>query len=75
MFEIQVQTLGNFWREREYLTRESHAGFKGRREEIRQQIADQIPLFGFYQNLLRWLFQNPEGPVPAFPGVSVSLVD
>lgn len=75
MFEIQIQTLGNFWREREHLTRESHAGFKGRREQIRQQIAEDVPLFGFYQSLLKWLFQNPDGPIPAFSGVTVSLVD
>ncbi len=75
VFEIQVQPLGNFWREREFLTRESHAGFKNRREQIRQQIAAHIPLFSFYQDLLIWLFQNPDGPAPAFPGVSVALVD
>lgn len=75
IFEIQVQTLGNFWREREHLTRESHAGFKSRREEIREQIAEQVPLFAFYQNLLRWLFQNPDGHVPVFPGVTVALID
>lgn len=75
MFEIQVQPLGNFWREREYLTRESHAGFKNRREQIRQQVASHIPLFGFYQELLIWLFQHPDGPAPVFPGVTVALVD
>jgi ppGpp synthetase/RelA/SpoT-type nucleotidyltranferase len=74
MFEIQVQPLGNFWREREHLTRESHAGFKSRREQVRQRVAEQIPLFGFYQELLRWLFQDPESAAPVFPGVSVSVV-
>jgi hypothetical protein len=73
MFEIQVQPLGNFWREREHLTRESHAGFKSRREQVRRQVADHIPLFGFYQDLLKWLFQNPEGPAPTFPRVSVAV--
>lgn len=75
MFEIQVQPLGNFWREREHLTRESHAGFKSRREQVRRQVADHIPLFGFYQDLLKWLFQNPEGPIPTFPRISVSVSD
>lgn len=75
IFEIQVQPLSNFWREREYLTRESHAGFKNRREQVRHQIGVQVPLFGFYQELLKWLFQNPEGPAPTFPGVTVSLVE
>jgi hypothetical protein len=75
MFEVQVQPLGNFWREREHLTRESHAGFKSRREEIRQQVAERIPLFRFYQNLLRWLIQLPDAPAPTFPGVSVLVTD
>ena len=74
-FEIQVQPLGNFWREREHLTRESHAGFKSRREQVRHQVADHIPLFAFYQALLKWLFQDPEGPAPTFPRVSVSVTD
>jgi hypothetical protein len=71
MFEVQVQPLSNFWREREHLTRESHAGFKSRREEIRLQVAEQIPLFRFYQSLLRWLIQLPDSAAPTFPGVSV----
>lgn len=75
MFEVQVQPLGNFWREREHLTRESHAGFKSRREEIRSQVAHRIPLFRFYQSLLRWLVQLPDTPPPAFAGVSVILTD
>jgi hypothetical protein len=74
-FEIQIQPLRNFWRERELLTRESHAGFKSRREQIRNQVAEQIPLFRFYQSLLRWLVQNPDGPAPVFPGVSVAVTD
>ena len=75
MFEVQVQPLGNFWREREHLTRESHAGFKSRREEVRQQVAERIPLFRFYQNLLRWLIQLPDSPAPTFSGVSVRVTD
>lgn len=75
VFEIQVQPLSNFWREREHLTKESHTGFKSRREQVREQIAQHLPLFGFYQRLLKWLFQNLDGPVPEFPGVTVTLVD
>jgi hypothetical protein len=75
MFEIQIQPLANFWSEREHLTRESHAGFKSRREQIRQQVAEQIPLFRFYQNLLRWFFQNPESPAPVFSGVSLAITE
>jgi ppGpp synthetase/RelA/SpoT-type nucleotidyltranferase len=75
VFEIQIQPLSNFWREREFLTRESHAGFKNRREEVRRQVAQHVPLFGFYQELLQWLFQSPDAPAPEFSGVTVSVVD
>jgi hypothetical protein len=74
-FEIQIQPLGNFLHERELLTKESHAGFKSRREELREQIAEKLPLFGYYLRLLRWLFSGTEGPPPMLPGVSVELVD
>lgn len=74
LFEIQIQPLRNFWREREYLTRESHAGFKSRREQVREQVCQQNPLFGFYQQLLRWLFQSQEDcPAPEFRNVSVVI--
>lgn len=75
MFEIQVQPLRNFLREREFLTKESHAGFKANRERVRAQIAEKVPLFGFYQALLRWLFLNPDAPAPEYPGVTVHLVE
>jgi hypothetical protein len=75
MFEVQVQPLWNYQQEREFLTRESHAGFKARREELRNQIANQIPLFGFYRNLLRWLFLSPDEVVPAYPSVRIVLHD
>ena len=39
MIEVQVQPLANYQQERERLTRESHAGFKSRREALRNQIA------------------------------------
>ena len=41
--EVQVQPLWNYHQEREYLTRESHAGFKERRETLRNQVADAHP--------------------------------
>lgn len=74
-FEIQIQPLRNFWREREVLTRESHAGFKSRREEARNQVAEQVPLFRFFGSLVKWLVQTPDTPVPEFPGVSVLVTD
>ncbi len=73
VFEIQVQPLGKFMREREFLTRESHSGFKSRREEIRNQVAEQIPLFRYFRDLLRWLFLDAHGAPPEFSGVRIVL--
>jgi hypothetical protein len=75
MFEVQVQPLWNYHQEREHLTRESHAGFKGRREALRNQIASAVPLFGFYRDLLRWLFLSPAEPAPTFEAVEILLHD
>jgi hypothetical protein len=73
MIEVQVQPLANFHQEREHLTRESHAGFKARRETLRNQVADAVPLFGFYRDLLRWLFLSPSEPAPTFEAVEIVL--
>ena len=72
---MQVQPLWNYHQEREYLTRESHAGFKERRETLRNQVADAIPLFGFYRDLLRWLFLSPAEPAPSFEAVEIIVRD
>jgi hypothetical protein len=74
-FEIQVQPLSNFLHERERLTRESHASFKSTRERVRDEVAERLPLFGFYRALLRWLFQDPTSEPPHHEGVDVVLVD
>jgi hypothetical protein len=73
--EVQVQPLWNYHQEREYLTRESHAGFKERREMLRNQVAGAIPLFGFYRDLLRWLFLSPDEPAPTFEAVEILVRD
>ena len=73
MMEIQVQPLWNYQQEREFLTRESHAGFKAKREMLRNQIADTNPLFGFYRNLLRWLFLSPDEPPPLYENVKLTI--
>lgn len=73
--EIQIQTLSNFLYERELLTKESHTSFRAQREQVRNQVAEQIPLFRFYRDLLRWLFLNPQAPPPVYPGVTLSLVE
>ncbi|MBI3071173.1 MAG: hypothetical protein HYY84_03495 [Deltaproteobacteria bacterium] len=73
-FEIQVQPLQNYMKERERVTKESHAFFKTRREAIRDEVAASFPLFGFYRDVLTWLFRSPDEPPPRFPGVSVKLL-
>jgi ppGpp synthetase/RelA/SpoT-type nucleotidyltranferase len=73
--EIQIQPLRNFWREREVLTRESHAGFKSRREEARNQVADHVPLFRFFRALLKALVQSSDAPIPEFSGVTVVVTE
>jgi hypothetical protein len=75
MLEIQVQPMTNYHRERERLTRESHAGFKAQREELRHAIAVAQPLFGFYHDLLRWLFMAPTEQPPRFPSVRIVVLD
>ena len=75
MIEVQVQPLWNYHQEREYLTRESHAGFKERREALRNQIARTVPLFGFYRDLLRWLFLSPAEPAPTFESVEIVVIE
>jgi hypothetical protein len=70
-FELQIQAMSNYHRERERLTRESHTGFKRSRESVRQQIAADLPLFGFYQALLRWLFQSSAAEPPTFDNIDI----
>lgn len=71
--EIQIQTLDIYLREQELLTRESHTAFKENREKIRHQVADQLPLFGFYVKLLKWLFINPNEPPPELEGLNIVI--
>ena len=70
-----MQPLSNFLHERERLTRESHQGFKATRERIRDEVAQRIPLFGFYRALLKWLLLDPTGEPPTHEGVEVLLGD
>jgi hypothetical protein len=74
-FEIQIQPLRNFLHEREQLTTESHSGFKAQREQVRDEIAKQIPLFGFYRDLLQWLFADGDGKPPTFKGIRVEVLE
>lgn len=74
-FELQLQPLDNYYRERDRLTQESHAAFKSRREALRDRVAQKLPLFGFYRDLLRWLFIHPQTPPPDYPRVEILLED
>jgi hypothetical protein len=73
LFEIQIQPLSNYFREREKLTRESHSAFKANRESIRNRLAQNYPLMGYYRDLLRWLFVDPEDTPPHHPNVEIHL--
>jgi hypothetical protein len=73
--EIQAQPLRNYLLEREKLTQESHAGFKSRREQLRDRVTRGMPLFGYYRDLLQWLFRTPNAEPPQFPGVVLELRD
>lgn len=76
-FEIQIQPQRNYFREQEYLTRESHAGFKARRELVREEVAAKLPLFGFCQALLKWLFMAEVSldAAPQYPGATIRITD
>jgi hypothetical protein len=74
-FEIQIQPLRNYLRERELLTKESHTSFKARREQVRNEVSRKYPLFRFYQDLLRWLFLNPDNTPPVYEKISLRISD
>ena len=38
-------------------------------------VAVAIPLFGFYRDLLRWLFLSPDEPAPTFDAVEIVVRD
>ncbi len=72
-FEIQVQTLRNHYLERSLIAAESHEEFKARREALRNDVARRVPLFGYYRDLLHWLFCSPEAQPPSHPQVLLDL--
>jgi hypothetical protein len=74
-FEIQVQPLRNYYRERERATGESHDMHKAQREAVRDEVAARIPLFGFTRDLLKWLFGGRDGDAPSHPRVRLRVED
>lgn len=58
LFEIQVQPLGNYHLEIDHMAGPSHRSFKLGRDKMRDDIAQHIPMYGFYRDLLRMLFTD-----------------
>lgn len=69
--EVQIQPLDNHVQELQRLTEQSHDAFKARRENLRDEVARNVPLFGYYQQLLRWMFSRPDDPAPQSENVEV----
>lgn len=60
LFEIQVQPLSNYYLELDHMSGPSHRSFKLRRDAMRAELSERIPLYGFYRDLLRMLFMEDE---------------
>jgi ppGpp synthetase/RelA/SpoT-type nucleotidyltranferase len=58
LFEIQVQPLSNYYLELDHMSGPSHRSFKLRRDSLRAELAEHIPLYGFYRDLLKMLFME-----------------
>lgn len=72
-FEVQVQPLRNYLEERERLSQESHTSFRNRREDLRKKVSEMVPLYGYYRELLQWLFLRPDGTPPQHPRLTLEL--
>jgi len=55
VIEIQIQTEANYELELNHLSGTSHVTFSEKRRELRRRLAEEIPLYGDFQALLRWL--------------------
>lgn len=58
LIEIQVQPLVNYYLELDHMSGPSHRSFKTKRDELRDEVARQIPLYSFYRDLLKMLFME-----------------
>jgi hypothetical protein len=56
LFEIQFQPLSNYYLELDHMAGPSHKSFKIVRDSMREDLVQQIPLYGFYRDLLKMLF-------------------
>lgn len=60
LFEVQVQPLNNYYLELDHMSGPSHSSFKLKRDQMRDQVAERIPLYGFYRDLLKMLFMGTD---------------
>lgn len=60
LFEIQVQPLDNYYLELDHMSGPSHSSFKIKRDAMRDQVAQCIPMYGFYRDLLKMLFMGTD---------------
>jgi hypothetical protein len=60
LFEIQVQPLVNYYLEVDHMAAPSHRSFKQQRDALRDEVAQRVPLYGFYRELLKMLFLERE---------------
>lgn len=60
LFEIQVQPLVNYYLEIDHMAAPSHRSFKQQRDALRDEVAQRVPLYGFYRDLLKMLFLEKE---------------
>ena len=74
LLEIQVQPLTNYYLELDHMAGPSHHSFKLRRDRIRAEIAERIPLYGFYRALLRRMFVE-RGDSFDFENAAVRFID
>jgi hypothetical protein len=72
-FEVHIQPIANFYREREVLADQNQASFNALRAALRNEVADRLPLLGFYRDLLRWLFVSSSESAPKFESVRIVL--
>ncbi len=60
LFEIQVQPLNNYYLELDHMSGPSHSSFKLKRDGLRDQVSELVPLYGFYRDLLKMLFMGSD---------------
>ena len=60
LFELQIEPLQIYLMEQAHIGSLSHGAYRQHRHTIRSQLAEQMPLFKFFQQLLVWLFSEAD---------------